>query len=862
MPAHDLTASPGGVEALTRQVLDSIGEAFFSLDREWRFAYVNPQAERVLGRPRGDLLGKVMWDEYPGLHGSDFERIYRAAMTAAEPGVATAYYPDHDRWYDVRAYPFDGGVAVYFRDITRERVDAEALRRTEARLRRVQRIGRVGGFEIDLRSGINHRSAEYMSLHGAPAEETQERHADWVRRLHPEDRDRAESAFLRAIADRSGITQYAQEYRVVTESGETRWISARAEIERDADGRALFMRGAHVDVTEQKAAEAALAASEARLTLALEGTTDGIWDWDIAAGVVYHSPRFVGMLGYAPEEWESSYETWLRHMHPDDVAPTEAALRRYLAGEAADYAPVFRMRHKDGSWRWMLSRAKVGRDAAGRPLRMVGAHTDVTAQRAAEARQRYLLALTEATRDHANPATMMEAGTTLLGRELGVARLGFAEVEASGESATVRRHFADGRLPSMIGTWQLEDFGPDFIAEMRAGRTVAIPDVRLDPRTAPRRAAFDAVGTRATLHVPLLRAGRMVALLFTHDAEPRDWTAHDVAITEETCARLWAAVERAATEERLRESEARFRTLADTMPQMIWSTRPDGFHDYYNARWYEYTGVPAGSTDGEAWAGMFHADDQARAWSRWRRSLETGEPYEVEYRLRRHDGVYRWNLGRALPMRDDTGAITRWFGTCTDIHDQKEAAEILARGRAELERLVEERTAALLRAAEERNRAEDAMRQSEKLAALGQLTGGVAHDFNNLLQVVSSGAALLARPGLTEERRNKVLQGMIAAGQSARDLTGRLLAFARRQTLAPETLDRSFRPAAPDARPRHPCGDALRAGPAPCALRPRRARSGAAEPRRQCAGRHAARRYAHAHHAHRMAGGDQRACGR
>ncbi len=122
----------------------------------------------------------------------------------------------------------------------------------------------------------------------------------------------------------------------------------------------------------------------------------------------------------------------------------------------------------------------------------------------------------------------------------------------------------------------------------------------------------------------------------------------------------------------LAESEARFRAMADSMPQMAWSTRPDGFHDYYNARWYEFTGMPDGSTDGEEWNGMFHPDDQARAWDAWRRSLETGVLYEIEYRLRRHDGVYRWTLGRAVPVRNEAGEIARWFGTCTDIDDLKQ----------------------------------------------------------------------------------------------------------------------------------------------------------------------------------------------
>jgi PAS domain S-box-containing protein len=140
--------------------------------------------------------------------------------------------------------------------------------------------------------------------------------------------------------------------------------------------------------------------------------------------------------------------------------------------------------------------------------------------------------------------------------------------------------------------------------------------------------------------------------------------------------------ERIQAERVLRESEEQFRTIADAMPQMVWSTLPDGYHDYYNRQWYDFTGVPRGATDGEAWNAMFHPEDQPRAWDVWRRSLRTGEAYEIEYRLRHRSGEYRWVLGRALPVRSDTGQIVRWMGTCTDIHEQKRARdELLASNR-------------------------------------------------------------------------------------------------------------------------------------------------------------------------------------
>ncbi|MFP2960685.1 PAS domain-containing protein [Myxococcus sp. 1LA] len=113
----------------------------------------------------------------------------------------------------------------------------------------------------------------------------------------------------------------------------------------------------------------------------------------------------------------------------------------------------------------------------------------------------------------------------------------------------------------------------------------------------------------------------------------------------------------------------------DAFPQLVWVTRADGHHEYYNSRWYTYTGLTPEQSLGAGWRRAFHPDDLEEAGPRWAHSLRTGEPYEVEYRCRRHDGVWRWHLGRAHPVRDDSGRIVQWFGTCTDIEDQKRATE-------------------------------------------------------------------------------------------------------------------------------------------------------------------------------------------
>jgi len=184
-----------------------------------------------------------------------------------------------------------------------QRRQAEArLRLSEQRLRRVQQIGRVGGFEIDLRTGQNQRSAEYMDLQGLHPRSAEELHKDWVARLHPEDRVRAERRYLDAVSDHSGATDYAQEYRILTPGSGVRWIAARAEIERGPGGQALRMLGAHVDVTELKRAEAALAESMQRAREVLESLGDMLYALDSEARIRFASRRALEMWGLRAEE--------------------------------------------------------------------------------------------------------------------------------------------------------------------------------------------------------------------------------------------------------------------------------------------------------------------------------------------------------------------------------------------------------------------------------------------------------------------------------------------------------------------------------------------------------------------------------
>ena len=162
------------------------------------------------------------------------------------------------------------------------------------------------------------------------------------------------------------------------------------------------------------------------------------------------------------------------------------------------------------------------------------------------------------------------------------------------------------------------------------------------------------------------------------DGKPAGIFVHGVDVTEQR-----------HIEVNLRDSERQFRQLADAMPQIVFAATPDGHVDYFNKRWYEYTGTPEGEVGFESWKHVHTEAGLAHAMVLWPRALASGEPYEIEYPLRRHDGEYRWHLGRALPVRDETGRVVRWFGTNTDIDDLKRIEAQLAHSREQMKIVVQ-----------------------------------------------------------------------------------------------------------------------------------------------------------------------------
>jgi PAS domain S-box-containing protein len=256
----------------------------------------------------------------------------------------------------------------------------------------------------------------------------------------------------------------------------------------------------------------------------------------------------------------------------------------------------------------------------------------------------------------------------------------------------------------------------------------------------------------------------------------------------------YTKIMRDRTEER--EAEQRYNALTAALPGFLFIADEGGQLTDTNALFQTYTGRDAAALDGDRWLEALHDEDRAEATEQWRHSVAAGDPFRARYRIRSADGTYRCFDCRATADRDEEGRIIRWMGTCLDIENEARARAALERLNIALEHRVTQGTDDLASAIEElqdeiaqRVVAEDALRQAQKMEAIGQLTGGVAHDFNNLLTVIRGSADLLQKPNLPDEKRQRYLSAIIDTSERAATLTAQLLAFARRQPLSPEIFD-------------------------------------------------------------------------
>ncbi len=548
------------------------------------------------------------------------------------------------------------------------------------------------------------------------------------------------------------------------------------------DGRVwgIFIQG--MDVSDRHRADQALALSEARYGALFAAMATGFCviemkfdaaDRPVDYRIVEGNKAFEEMTGLV-----DPYGKWVSEIAPG----LEQHWFDLYGGVARTGEPVRFENPADIFGRWYDVQAlRIGQPGAWQVAILFN---NITERKQSEMRQNALLELNDAIRDLTDAGDIAQASAQVLAKTMGVSRAGYGTVDTVAETITIARDFNQPGVSSIAGVLSFRDYG-SYIEDIKRGETVAIDDVARDPRTADTAEALWAISAGSFVNMPLMEQGRVVAMVFVNHATPRHYSDSDLRLMREVAERVRTATERARSEAALRDSEAQFRVFAQSTPIQIWASWPDGSLYWFNPQVYAYMGAKPGELDGpDGWLERLHPDDRDEAVKAWTDAMASGQVYEAEFRMRRHDGVYRAFRIRAEPVHDEDGRITRWVGTSADIEDFRRQSAELARFNETLEDQVAERTSALMQA-------EEALRQSQKMEAVGQLTGGIAHDFNNLLAGISGSLELITNR-IAQGRHAEVERFTVAAQGAAKRaaaLTHRLLAFSRRQTLDPKPTD-------------------------------------------------------------------------
>ncbi len=297
---------------------------------------------------------------------------------------------------------------------------------------------------------------------------------------------------------------------------------------------------------------------------------------------------------------------------------------------------------------------------------------DVTEKKYAEQDREFLATVNEHIRLNQNTDTLIAKVAHMTGEYLHATRCYVAEIsEVDGHWIIKRTDYLISS--SLTGTYPLADDDPQVQFITTKGQTLAIEDTQTHPLTAQHYASrYEPFALRAYITVPYHCQDHSVATLSVTSNVARHWQLREIRVLETTAFRMWESIERLRHEQALRESEERFRTLANNISQLAWIADGSGWIFWYNQRWFDYTGTTLQEMEGWGWQKVHHPDHVRRVVEKVSHCFATGEIWEDTFPLRGKDGKYCWFLSRAIPMHDEQGNIVRWLGTNTDVTEQKQ----------------------------------------------------------------------------------------------------------------------------------------------------------------------------------------------
>lgn len=387
-------------------------------------------------------------------------------------------------------------------------------------------------------------------------------------------------------------------------------------------GRPAYVAGVAFDITERIQTEQALSRSEARFRSTFENAAVGIAHIDPQGRYLLVNQCLCDILGYSKEELLG--RRFSEVIHPDDMDRDALDHRRLIAGHIDSCRMEKRYVRKDGSAIWVLTTRSLQRDESGKPLYSISIVQDIALRKQAETELRQVAQFPE---ENPSPVLRLTEEKKLL----------YANRAAIG-------------MLTELG-WRTEQPIPALLeplvnpnSECSCEQEIATPE------------------------------GRVFSFTVTHIAASHYFNLYGRDVTA-----------RKQAQEALQESEVRFRTLANAIPQLTWIARADGWIVWYNRRWYDYTGTSPEEMQGWGWEKVHDPKTLPAVLERWRNSINTGEPFDMVFPLRGVDGLFRPFLTRVVPLKDANGRIVQWFGTNTDISEQRKIEEELAAAKAHAE---------------------------------------------------------------------------------------------------------------------------------------------------------------------------------
>lgn len=691
-----------------RQLAENIDAVFWIREvSENRVSYISPAYKKLWGlNPQELYQGQQAWIDR--IHPEDREATDRAFHEKAAAGKFDEEYriilPDGSiRWVHDRCFPLRDETGEIYRfagiteDISERKQTEQALRKSEERLQMALEGSGGGLWDWNIITNEDYLSSRWLEMLGYEKGELPDDFSSWERLIHPDDKVWVMERLNAHLQDDS--VSYTFEYRMLTKSGEWKWISNHGKVvSRDQQGNPLRMAGIHHDVTDRKQAELALRKSEEFKNRILESSSDCIKVLNLEGRLLYMNTGGLCLMeiddfnSHLNTEWLCFWEGSYRQQAEEALAAAKTGEIRIFRG----YCPTVK-----GTPKWWEVIVSPILDASGQMERLLLISRDITERKKTE----LLLQESESRLKLAYKAT----------------RSGVWDWDITRNSAHVSEEYCN-------------IFGLDPTTEevsFEKWLSLVYPDDRTSANeivscTIQQQQDYYETDYRI-LHPDGIRWVAARAKVF-YDA------AGDAV---RMLGNVQDITDRKQVEEELRQSEERFRTLADNMSQFAWMADENGSIFWYNQRWFEYTGTTLEEMQGWGWRKVHHPHHIDRVVEHIRHCFETGELWEDTFPLRRKDGQYLWFLSRATPIRDQQGKVLRWFGTNTDITERQEAEQ-------ERDRLFQLEQAA-------RAEAERANRIKDEFLAI------LSHELRSPLNPILGWAKLLQTRKLNETKTAEAL---------------------------------------------------------------------------------------------------------